>query len=113
MNAVKTWLFLLTAIVFEVVGTSALKSSNGFTRFWPSSVVVGGYAAAFYFLSLTLKTIPVGVAYAVWSGVGTTLIVLVGWFFMGQRLDIGAIVGVLFIVLGVVILNVFSTSIAH
>jgi small multidrug resistance pump len=109
----KAWFFLLTAIVCEVVGTSALKPSNGFTRFWPSSVVVVGYAFAFYFLSLTLKTLPVGVAYAVWSGVGTALIVLVGWLFMGQRLDIAGMAGVLLIVLGVVVLNLFSTSMAH
>lgn len=109
----KTWLILLLAIVCEVIGTSALRPSNGFTRFWPSCVVVAGYAAAFYFLSLTLKTIPVGVAYAVWSGVGTALIVLIGRLFMQQRLDIAAILGVLLVVTGVVIINVFSTSIAH
>ncbi len=109
----KQWLFLTFAIVCEVIGTSALRSTDEFTRFWPSAVVIVGYACAFYFLSLTLKAIPVGVAYAIWSGVGTTLIVLIGWIFMGQKLDLPAIAGVLLIVLGVLILNVFSRSVAH
>lgn len=109
----KTWLYLLIAIVSEVIGTSALKVSDGFTRLVPSCVVVVGYGMAFYFFSLALKTIPVGVAYAIWSGVGTSLIVLISWLFMHQRLDIPAIAGVLLIVLGVVIINVFSTSITN
>ncbi len=107
------WFLLSIAIISEVVGTSALKSAEGFTHFWPSVGVVAGYASAFYFLSLTLKTIPVGVAYAIWSGAGTTLIALIGWIFIGQKLDIPAVVGILLIVLGVVVLNVFSKSIAH
>lgn len=109
----RQWFFLLLAIISEVAGTSALKYTEGFTRFWPSSVVVAGYASAFYLLSLILKTIPVGVAYAIWSGVGTALIVLIGWIFIGQKLDIPAVVGILLIVLGVVVLNVFSKSVAH
>lgn len=75
--------------------------------------MVAGYAAAFYFLSIALKTIPVGVAYAIWSGVGTTLIVLIAWVFLGQKLDFPALVGILLIVLGVVVLNLFSRSAAH
>ena len=78
------WLFLLVAIVSEVVGTTALKVADGFTRLWPSLVVVVGYASAFSLLSLTLKSIPVGVAYAIWSGVGVVLIALFGWLFLGQ-----------------------------
>jgi len=109
----KQWFFLSIAIVCEIIGTSFLKSTDGFSRFWPSAVVVVGYAAAFYFLSLTTETIPVGVAYAIWSGVGTTLIVLIGWIFIGQKLDFPAIAGIVLIVLGVVILNVFSESITH
>ena len=108
----RQWFFLLLAIISEVVGTSSLKSTEGFTRFWPSTVVVAGYACSFYFFSLTLKTIPVGVAYAIWSGVGTALIVLIGWIFIGQKLDIPAVVGILLIILCVVVLNVFSKSIA-
>jgi small multidrug resistance pump len=105
----KPWLFLAVAIVSEVVGTSALRASAGFSRLWPSAVVVLGYASAFYFLSLTLETIPVGVAYAVWSGVGIVLIALIAWLVYGQALDLPAIVGMSLIVAGVVILNLFST----
>lgn len=107
------WIFLTVAIISEVAGTSALKSAEGFTRFWPSAIVVVGYASAFYFLSLTLKAIPVGIAYAVWSGVGTALIALVAWVFMGQKLDVPAVVGILLIVAGVLVINVFSKSAAH
>jgi small multidrug resistance pump len=105
----KPWLFLAVAIVSEVVGTSALRASAGFSRLWPSAVVVLGYASAFYFLSLTLEAIPVGVAYAVWSGAGIVLIALIAWLVYGQALDLPAIVGMSLIVAGVVILNLFST----
>jgi small multidrug resistance pump len=109
----KPWLFLSIAIISEVVATSALKSSNGFSQFWPSLVVVAGYAAAFFFLSLTLRTIPVGVAYAIWSGAGILLITVIGWLVLGQALDVPAIVGLALIIVGVVILNVFSKSVTH
>ncbi|HML80062.1 DMT family transporter [Geobacter sulfurreducens] len=104
------WLYLLVAIISEVAGTSALKSAEGFTRFWPSCVVVVGYASAFYFLSLTLKSIPVGIAYAIWSGLGTALVAVVAWVFMGQRLDLPAVFGILLIIAGVLVLNLCSTS---
>ncbi|MHC1745187.1 MAG: multidrug efflux SMR transporter [Syntrophobacteraceae bacterium] len=107
------WIFLSVAIVSEVVATSALKASEGFSRLWPSLVVVAGYATAFYFLSLTLKTIPVGVVYAIWSGAGITLIALVGWVFFDQSLDVPAIIGMLLIVAGVMVLNVFSKILSH
>jgi small multidrug resistance pump len=107
------WLFLSIAIVSEVMATSALKASAGFTRPLPSLVVVVGYGVAFYFLSLTLKTVPVGVAYAIWSGAGVALIALVGWAFLGQRLDAPAILGLALIVAGVVVINVFSKSVSH
>lgn len=109
----KQWIFLSVAIVSEVVATSALKASEGFSRLWPSLIVVVGYAAAFYFLSLTLKTVPVGVAYAIWSGVGVALITLIAWLVFGQSLDIPAIIGLLLIVAGVVVLNVFSRTVSH
>lgn len=109
----KQWLFLSIAIVSEVVATSALKSSNGFTQLWPSLVVIAGYAAAFFFLSLTLRTIPVGVAYAIWSGAGIVLITAIGWLVLGQSLDVPAIIGLALIIAGVIILNVFSKSVAH
>jgi len=107
------WVYLAIAIVSEVVATSALKSAEGFTKLWPSCIVVMGYATAFYFLSLTLKAIPVGMAYAIWSGAGTALVALVAWLFMGQKLDLAAIVGILLIVSGVLVLNIFSKSVAH
>lgn len=108
-----SWLFLAIAIVAEVVATSFLKASEGFTRIWPSVAVVVGYAIAFFFLSLTLKEIPVGVAYAVWSGVGVTLIAAIGWVAFGQRLDAAAIAGMTLIIAGVVVLNLFSKAAAH
>lgn len=107
------WIFLTLAIISEVVGTSALKTSEGFSRLWPSLVVVVGYALAFYFLSLVLKTIPVGVAYATWSGVGIVLIALIAWIVHGQALDLPAIAGIALIVAGVVVLNLFSRSVSH
>ncbi len=107
------WVFLSIAIISEVIATSCLKASEGFTRFWPSVVVVIGYLLAFYLLSLTLKTIPVGIAYAVWSGVGIVLIAMVGWLFLGQKLDMPAIIGLVFIITGVMVINVFSRTIAH
>lgn len=107
------WLYLLVAIISEVAGTTALKSAEGFTRLWPSCVVVAGYASAFYFLSLTLKAIPVGIAYAIWSGLGTALVAVVTWVFMGQRLDLPAVFGILLIIAGVLVLNLCSTSATH
>jgi small multidrug resistance pump len=99
------YLHLAIAILAEVIGTSALKATRGFTRLGPSLVVVLSYAVAFYFLSLALQAIPVGVAYAVWSGVGIALITLIGWVAYRQRLDAPALAGIALIVLGVVVLN--------
>lgn len=107
------WIYLGVAIISEVMATSALKASEGFSRLWPSVVVVAGYASAFFFLSLTLKTIPVGIAYAIWSAAGVALIALVAWLFLGQTLDVPAIIGLLLIVAGVVVLNLFSKSVPH
>lgn len=107
------WLYLCIAIVLEVVATSALKASDGFTRLWPSVVVVVGYAAAFYLLALTLRSMPVGVVYAVWSGVGVVLITLVGWLVFKQELDFPALLGIGLIASGVIVLNFFSKAVAH
>jgi small multidrug resistance pump len=107
------WLYLAIAIVSEVIATSALKAADGFTKPWPSAVVVVGYVLAFYFLSLTLRTIPVGIAYAVWSGVGIVLVSIVGWVLYGQRLDAAAFLGISLIAAGVVVLNTLSKSSAH
>jgi small multidrug resistance pump len=105
-----TWLYLLIAIASEVAATSALKASANFTRLLPSAVVVAGYGAAFYFLSLTLRTIPVGIAYAVWSGAGVALVSLAGWLIYDQKLDAAAFIGIGLIVCGVLILNLFSKA---
>ena len=107
------WIYLGIAIVSEVIGTSALNASAGFSRPWPSLIVVVGYAVAFYCLSLALTSIPVGIAYAIWSGVGVALIALVGWAIFGQALDAPAIIGIALIVAGVVVLNVFSRTGVH
>ena len=107
------WIYLGIAIVAEVVATSALKAAEGFTRIVPSVVVIVGYVVAFYFLSLILRTIPVGVAYAIWSGVGISLIALIGWLLYGQTLDVPAVLGLVLIASGVVVLNGFSKSVGH
>lgn len=107
------WLFLSIAIVAEVIATSALKAADGFTRLGPSLVVIAGYGIAFYFLSLALRGIPVGVAYAVWSGVGIVLISVIGWLAFGQTLDAAAVFGIGLIMAGVIVLNVFSRSAVH
>jgi small multidrug resistance pump len=104
------WLYLTIAIASEVLATSALKASDGFTRLIPSLIVVAGYSAAFYFLSLTLRTIPVGIAYAVWSGVGIMLVSLIGWLMYDQKLDTAALIGIGLICAGVAVLNIFSTA---
>jgi small multidrug resistance pump len=109
----KPWVLLAAAIVAEVIATSALKSSDGFSRLWPSLLVVAGYGAAFFLLSLTLRAIPVGIAYAVWSGVGIVLVAAIAWLVHGQRLDAPAVLGMALIVAGVVVLNVFSKALAH
>lgn len=109
----KSYLFLFIAIVFETLATSALKSSEQFSKLIPSIITVLGYIGAFYFLSLTLKTLPVGLAYALWSGVGIVLITLVGVFVFKQIPDTPAIIGFLLIIAGVIVINVFSKMSAH
>ena len=109
----KTFLILFIAIIAEVAATSALKAAEGFTRLLPSVVVVIGYAIAFTCLSLTLKTIPLGVAYAIWSGAGTALVALVGWLYYKQQLDLPGVIGIALIVSGTIVLNIFSKVAAH
>ena len=108
-----SWATLLIAIVAEVIATSALKASDGFSKLLPSAITVLGYGVAFYCLSLTLRHIPVGVAYAVWSGLGVVLITAVAWLVFGQKLDLPALIGIGLIVAGVVVMNVFSKVTAH
>lgn len=107
------WWYLTFAIIAEVLATSALKAAEGFTRPLPSLAVVIGYGVAFYLLSLTLKTLPVGIAYAIWSGVGTGLIVLLGWLLFGQTLNFQVLSGLVLIVAGVVVVQLGTPSVSH
>lgn len=111
-NSVK-WVYLAVAIVSEVIGTSALKQSEGFRRLYPSIIVSVAYASAFYFLSLTLESIPTGIAYAIWSGIGVVLITLIGMLFFDQHIDLPGWIGIALITAGVVVLNLFSKSTSH
>ena len=105
--------WLAIAIVAEVIGTSTLKASEGFTRLAPSLVTAVGYGVAFYCLSHSMKTVPIGVGYAIWSGVGIVLITAVAWVAFKQRLDLPALAGMALIVAGVLVINVFSKSAGH
>ncbi|WDE95722.1 SMR family transporter [Lentisphaera profundi] len=107
------YIFLAIAIIAEVIATSALKSSEGFSKLIPSTIVIFGYGIAFYCLSLVLRTIPIGIAYAIWSGVGIVLVSLVAYFMHNQKLDIPATIGILLIITGVIVINVFSKSTSH
>ena len=108
-----SYAYLGIAIVCEVIATSALKASDGFTRLWPSVITVIGYGIAFVFLSLTLRVLPTGIAYAIWSGVGIVLISLVSWVWWRQALDVPAIIGMALIIAGVIVINLFSRTAGH
>ena len=103
------WAYLLLAIISEVIATASIKSTEEFTNLIPSVVVIVGYCAAFYFLSLTLDEIPLGIAYAIWSAVGIVGVALIAVIFHGQRLDTGAMVGIGLIIAGIVIMRLYST----
>lgn len=107
------YVYLVIAVVGEVIATAALKPSGGFTNLVPSLIVVAGYAVAFYFLSLTLHTMSVGIAYAIWSGLGIVLVSAIAWLRFGQVLDTPALIGMALIVAGVIVINVFSQTGAH
>lgn len=109
----KNFFFLGIAIIFEIIATSALKKSEQFTQIIPSIITIVGYFAAFYFLSFAIRTIPVGIAYAIWSGVGIVLITIIGVVFFKQIPDLPAIIGLALIMIGVVVINVFSKTTAH
>jgi small multidrug resistance pump len=113
MEIQMTYAFLFTAIVLEVIGTSALKASEQFTKLLPILIMVACYGASFFFLSLVLRTLPVGIAYAIWSGLGIVLISMVGVIWFKQSLDLPALVGLGLIVAGVVVVNLFSKSVGH
>ena len=109
----KNFIFLGIAIIFEIIATSALKKSEEFTKLIPSIITVIGYCGAFYFLSFAIRTIPVGIAYAIWSGVGIVLITIIGAVFFKQIPDLPAIIGLLLVLIGVVVINIFSKTVAH
>ena len=108
-----TYLFLAMAIIAEVAATSALKASDEFTQIIPTMIVIVGYAAAFYFMTLVLRVLPIGITYAIWSGLGIVLLTVVGFLFYKQALNIPTIIGIGLIISGVVVINIFSTAINH
>lgn len=108
-----TWAYLGAAILFEVVGTSLLQASSQFTKLWPTAGMALCYAMSFFLLANALKVIPVGVAYAIWSGLGVVLISLIGVFLFKQKLDLPAVIGLVMIVGGVVVINLFSKAVSH
>lgn len=107
------WLFLFIAILFEVTGTTALKASGNFTVLIPSIITVISYCISFYCLSLSLLVIPVGIAYAIWSGFGIVIITLIGYYFFNQSIDIPGLIGIIMILTGVLILNLISKTTLH
>jgi small multidrug resistance pump len=113
MSLTVVYAVLVVAIVFEVLGTSAMQAAQHFTRPVPTAMMIVCYAIAFFFLSWSLRYVPVGIAYAVWSGLGIVLISLVGYFVFGQTLDLAAVFGLGLIIAGVIVLNLFSTSTFH
>jgi small multidrug resistance pump len=108
MNA---WVYLAIAICAEVIATTSLKYAEGFTKPLPTLAVALGYGISFFLLSLILKTIPVSITYAIWAGAGVALVTIVGWLWLGQKLDAGALVGIGLIVAGVIVINVFSKTV--
>ncbi|TYC67396.1 QacE family quaternary ammonium compound efflux SMR transporter [Stappia sp. BW2] len=112
-NLAVTYLFLIAAIVAEVIATSALAKTENFTRLLPSLITIAGYAISFWLLSHPIRVLPTGIVYAIWSGAGIVLITLVAWLVFGQKLDLPALIGLGLILAGVLIINVFSKSVTH
>ncbi|WP_430462850.1 SMR family transporter [Thalassolituus sp. LLYu03] len=108
-----TYWLLSAAIVAEVIATSALKASEGFSKPGPAAVVVIGYAISFYLLAMVLKSLPVGITYAIWSGAGIVLVTLIGWLVYKQTLDLPAMLGIGLIMAGVLVINLFSQASGH
>ena len=107
------WLALAIAICGEVIATSALKASDEFTRLIPSIIVVVGYGAAFYFMAISMRVLPVGIMYAIWSGMGIVLVSIIGWLVYKQTLDLPSMIGMGLIIAGVIVINLFSKSVGH
>lgn len=110
---IQTYSALIAAIALEVVGTTLLQKSQQFTRLWPTLGMAVAYLAAFWLLSFTLRTMPVGIAYAIWSATGIVLISLIGLVFLGQKLDVPAMIGIGLIIAGVLVVNLFSNTVGH
>ena len=108
-----TYILLSLAIIAEVIATSALAKTNGFTQLWPSVLAIAGYGIAFYLLALVTRTVPVGIVYAIWSGAGIVLVAATSWLLFGQKLDLPATIGIVMIVAGVLIINLLSKSVSH
>jgi multidrug transporter EmrE-like cation transporter len=109
----KTYLFLLIAVAFETFGSTCLQASHQFTRLWPSLGVLAGFGGAFWFFALVLKALPLGITYAMWSGIGMVLIAGSGWLVFGQRLDLAGALGIGLIIAGIVVINLFSSAATH
>ncbi|MAC80665.1 MAG: QacE family quaternary ammonium compound efflux SMR transporter [Rhodobacteraceae bacterium] len=107
------YLYLVVAIACETIGTTALQASQQFTRLWPSVLVVLAYGAAFYFMALVLRVMPVGVVYAIWSGLGVVMIAAIGYVVFGQKLDLPAVLGLGLIIAGIAVIHLFSNTTAH
>jgi len=106
---VKTYAFLIIAILFELIAVTALKSSNEFTRLWPSVLSLAGYCCSLFFLTLVLRSMSLGVTYAIWSGIGIVFVAVIGVFYHKETLDLPAVIGITLILAGVIILNLYST----
>lgn len=109
----KHYLFLMLAIATETIGTTTLPLTNSFTRFWPTAVVAVSYGISFYLLSLTVRLMPVGIMYAIWSGLGIVFVALIGWVAYGQKLDMPAAIGISMILGGIMVINLFSGTSTH
>ncbi|WP_020396363.1 SMR family transporter [Thiolinea disciformis] len=107
------YVYLGLAIIAEVIAANALKASGGLTKLWPSVIMCVSYALTFYFMTMALRTIPLGVTYAIWSGVGIVLITLTSVFFFNEKVDMPAIIGMGLIIAGVIVINVFSKIVPH
>jgi len=107
------YIYLLLAIIAEVIGTSAMQASTQFTKLWPSVLMVVAYGASFYFMAFALKYMPVSIVYAIWSGLGIVFIAIIGWFWYKQSLDLAAMLGMGLIIAGVVVIHMFSNSSTH
>ncbi|UYV39232.1 SMR family transporter [Rhodobacteraceae bacterium D3-12] len=107
------YVYLALAVAAETIGTSALQASQQFTRLWPSVLVIVAYAISFYLLAMTLKVMPVGVVYALWSGLGIVFIAIIGYLVFGQKLDLAAVMGLGMIIGGIVVIQLFSSSVTH